>query len=303
VRRGDALRIVPIASERPQRSMQSRVGELLFFTSAMAPWNGTEGKLSRFTCEACHHEGYVDGRTHFTGRESAGDKVHATSRPLLGLFNNRPHFSRALDKTMTQMVHAEFRVANRHNGRDPWFALTHAELPWLAKFGVPEQMSPEYLREAFMAFLMDFAHRPNPAVLERKTFTELERTGAATFRDKCSACHAARLIADTAATAVPFERWEQLVLSPAGPIVWSDASYQQTNVTPYVIEDGARVPPLRRLYKKWPYFTTGIGTSLDDVLDRYGTAGKRTFHDRAPADATKLSPADKAALRAFLDLL
>jgi len=302
VKRGGAPRVVPVASGRPQRAASSRIGELLFFTTLMSPWNSSEGKLSRFTCETCHHEGYVDGRIHYTGR----GQVHATTRPLYGLFNNRPHFSRALDKTMTQMVHAEFRVANRHNGRDPWFALTRAEAPWLEHVaGALAQLPPELLREAFMTFLMDFTHRANPAAVDHMQFTELERTGARTFRDRCAACHAARLVADDPASVVPFERWESLVLSPSGPIVWSNAAYAETGVVPYVHQSGARVPALRRLYKKWPYFTNGSARSLSEVLDRFAWTPSATYHDGAPADAAlvRLTDDDKPALLAFLGQL
>jgi hypothetical protein len=302
IARGSEPRVVAVAGAPPARSALSRVGELLFFTTMMAPWNSSDGKLSRFTCETCHHEGYVDGRTHFTGRGN----VFATTRPLYGLFNNRPHFSRAFDKTMAQMVNAEFRVANRHNGRDPWFALTRTDVPWLARVpDVPATLSPEVLREAFMTFLMDFTHRANPAAVAHDRFTDLERTGARTFRDRCAVCHAARLIADEPASLVPFERWESLVLSPSGPIVWSNAAYEKTGVEPYVHADGARVPTLRRLYKKWPYFTTGRARSLDDVLDRFASSATATYHDASPPDAAlaRLSSDDKAALRAFLDLL
>lgn len=302
VRRGGAPRVVPVASARPARSIASRIGELLFFTTMMSPWNSSEGKLSRFTCETCHHEGYIDGRVHYTGRGT----VHAATRPLYGLFNLRPYFSRALDPTMADMVHAEFRVANRHNGHDPWFALSRADVPWLDRVpGAPAQLSPELLREAFMTFLMDFAHRTNPAVVGRARFTALERAGARTFRDRCAACHEPRLVADDPASAVPFERWESLVLSPAGPIVWSNAAYAKTGVTPYVHDRGARVAPLRRLYKKWPYFTNGSARSLADVLDRFASGPGAAYHDGAPADPAlaRLAPDDRAALRAFLDLL
>jgi hypothetical protein len=302
VRRGGEPRVVSIASTRPQRSVLSRIGELLFFTTMMSPWSSAEGKRSRFTCETCHHEGYVDGRVHYTGR----GQVHATTRPLYGLFNNGPHFSRALDKTMTQMVHAEFRVANRHNGRDPWFALTRAEVPWLDHVpGAPAQLPPELLREAFMTFLMDFTHRENPAAVDHARFTELERTGARTFRERCAACHAARLVADAPGSEVPFERWESLVLSPAGPIVWSNATYAKTGVLPFVHDSGARVPALRRLYKKWPYFTNGSARSLAEILDRFASSPNATYHDGAPADAAlvRLTVDQKSALLAFLDLL
>jgi Cytochrome c len=299
VRRAGAPRVVPVAGARA-RAVTSRIGELLFFTTMMSPWNSADGKRSRFTCETCHHEGYVDGRTHYTGR----DRVFATTRPLVGLFNNRPHFSRALDKTMTQMVDAEFRVANRHNGRDPWFALTRADVPWLDQIeGAPARLSPELLREALMTFLMDFTHRANPAAIDHARFTPRERSGARAFRDHCASCHAARLVADDPGSQVPFERWEALVLSPSGPIVWSDAAYEQTGVVPYVHASGARVPALRRLDKKWPYFTSGGARSLAALLDRFAASPGATYHDGAPAGATRLSPEDQAAILAFLALL
>jgi len=84
-----------------------RLGEALFFTTVMAPWNRADGATSRFTCETCHFEGGIDGRTHHTGR---GD-VRATTKPLRGLLANRPYFSRALDPDMATMVNNEFRVA------------------------------------------------------------------------------------------------------------------------------------------------------------------------------------------------
>ena len=300
VRRGSEPRAVPVADAAPPRPVLSRIGELLFFTTMMSPWNSSEGKLSRFTCETCHHEGYVDGRTHYTGRGT----VHATTRPLYGLFNNRPHFSRALDRTMADMVHAEFRVANRHNGRDPWFALSRADVPWLALVdGAPDELSPELLRQAFMAFLMDFTHRANPAAIDHARFTERERAGAQTFRDRCASCHEARLVADDPGSVVAFERWESLVLSPGGPIVWSNAAYAKTGVEPYVHPEGARAPALRRLYKKWPYFTNGSARSLAELLDRFATGPGAAYHDAAPANAARLTADDKAALLAFLDLL
>src|SRR6202042_1726645 len=155
---------------------------------------------------------------------------------------------------------AEFGVANRHNGRDPWFALTPADVPWLAD--APRALTPEALRTALMAFLMDFTHCANPAAQDHAQLTELERAGAAVFRDRCAGCHAPRLVADDPESAVRFEDWPSLVLSPAGPIVWATSDYAQTSVVPYVHPLGTRVPSLRRLYKKWPYFTNGSAKSL-----------------------------------------
>jgi hypothetical protein len=305
----------------PARSAASRVGEALFFTTLMAPWNPSDGAHSRFTCETCHFEGYGDGRVHHSGR---GD-VRVATKPLLGLAENRPHFSRALDSDMAVMVHNEFRVANRGSGRSPWFALSRADAPWLAYLEardaapaqpgalpkplpelLPEPLPPLYLRQALMTFLMDFTHRPNPARAGRDRFTARERHGAAIFRDRCEDCHRAQLAADEPGTRVPFADWERMILAPEGAIVWADAVYVKTGVTPYAHPDGTRVPSLRRLYKKYPYFTSGSARSLPEVLDRAAVAGDFFYHDvQDPPGAAlvRLDAAEKQALLAFLDLL
>lgn len=289
------------AAGAPARSIESRIGEALFFTTLMAPWNTSEGKRSRFTCETCHFEAYGDGRVHFTGRGA----VHSTTKPLRGLFNNRPHFTRALDRTMASMIHAEFRVANRWSGRAPWFALPTASHRWLAWLdGAPPVMSPVFLRRSFMSFLMDLAFEPNQAARGRERFRPIEREGAELFRDRCASCHAARLVTADPATQVPFERWERLVLSPQGPIVWASAEYQKTGVEPYVHERGARTTSLRRAFQKYPYFTNGSARSLAEVVERAAWRGGRFFHDRAPSGPVeRLDHEQRASLLAFLELL
>src|SRR5205814_5016931 len=108
LRRSDGqFEVVPVAPTRARSDNIERLGEALFFTTLMAPYNRADGPLSRFTCETCHFEGYVDGRTHHTGRGN----VHATTKPLVGLFNNRPHFSRALDPDLSSVANNEFTVA------------------------------------------------------------------------------------------------------------------------------------------------------------------------------------------------
>jgi hypothetical protein len=284
------------------RSTASRVGEALFFTTLMAPWDKSDGRLSRFACETCHWEGYVDGRTHHTGRGN----VHATTKPLLGLMSNRPHFSRALDRDMATMVNAEFNVAGAKSEHPAWFAIAVRDFPWLRDLSVQDDwLSPEVLRRSLMAFLMDFTHRPNPVTFGRTTWTPLERRGAVVFRDRCESCHEARLVTDEPSSRVPFDRWEELVMSPADAIVWAHSDYEKTGVEPYVNEQGARVVSLRRLYKKHPYFTNGTAPEIADVLDRVRfTPGGGFFHEGAPADGTTpLRAEDKTALAAFLDLL
>jgi hypothetical protein len=300
---GDKPTIVPVPAAAP-RDPVVRLGEALIFTTLMAPWARSDGPLSRFTCETCHFEGYGDGRIHHTGR---GD-VHAVTKPLLGLFNNRPHFSRALDPDLVSVAFNEFRVANARTDHDPWFRLHVADAPWLASLGVGDELlSPERLREAFMRFLMAFNHRPNPSTLARSAFTADERAGARAFRDRCESCHEARLSSDVAGSRVPFERWESLVLTHDAPIVWGKDQYNQSGVVPYVHPEGARIPSLRRLYKKHPYFTNGSAKDLPSVLDRArfgdGTFWHETPDGQSDAETTRLDAREQKALLAFLDLL
>jgi len=301
-RRADGkLDLVPVAPSGPRSDETERLGEALFFTTLMAPYNRSDGPLSRFTCETCHYEGYVDGRTHHTGR----GEVHAVTKPLLGLFNNRPHFSRALDPDLVSVAFNEFRVAGAKSDHDPWFSLKATDAPWLATLGYGAgTLSPELLRKALMSFLMAFNHRPNPMVIGRTHFSDTEREGAALFRDRCESCHEGRLASDDPATRVPYDRWEELVMAREGAIVWGKADYEKTGVEPYVHENGARVPSLRRLYKKHPYFTNGSAPDLATVIGRARSLPDGFRH--APPDPDRGATLDEpstAALLAFLDLL
>jgi hypothetical protein len=287
-------------SSSSPRTAASRVGEALFFTNLMAPWNTTEGPLSRFTCETCHFEGYVDGRTHHTGR----GEIRATTKPLLGLFNNRPHFSRALDPDMATMVNNEFRVAGALSGHAPWFSADEAGLAWTPLLGAATpDLDAIGLRRALMTFLMEFTHRPNPAALGRTRFGDRERSGAEVFARRCEGCHEARLASDVPASRLPAPRWEALVLSREGPILWGKSEYKKTGVEPYVHDRGARVPSLRRLYKKRPHLTNGKAKSLREVLDRVRSGGDAFLHDGPGEGLAPLDDGEKEALLAFLDLL
>jgi len=298
--RPNDVALVPLPVHSPPRDPEARLGEMLFFTTLLAPANRSAGARSRFTCETCHFEGGVDGRTHYTGRDS----VFAVTKPLFGLFNNKPYFSRALDPDLTGMVTNEFRVAGAGSDRDPWQALTPAEAPWLEEaIGRRPPIGPEALRRAFMTFLMGFTHAPNPAALAEGRFKPLERRGAEAFRDRCESCHRARLLADAPLSRVPFERWEGLVLSEVGPLVWASSRYARTGVRPTMHERGTRIPSLRRVLRKRPYFTNGSAPDLDTVLRRVRTTRDGFYHDNAPTEAVALPPETRAALAAFLRLL
>jgi hypothetical protein len=101
---------------------------------------------------------------------------------------------------------------------------------------------------------------------------------------------------------VPFAQWEALVLAPAGPILWARDTYEKTGVVPYVHPAGARVPSLRPLYKKRPYFTNGSAPDLDDVL-RGARRGPNGFTHAGDEGTVLLDAPSRTSLRAFLDLL
>lgn len=283
------------AERRPEPLV--RLGEALFFTDLMAPENVSSGTHSRFSCETCHFEGGVDGRTHFTGR---GD-VSVVTKPLFGLANNRPHFSRAMDRDLSSVSHNEFRVAGAGSASDPWFSLDAARFPWLAELGIEQaELSALDLREALLHFLYAFSHEPNPRAQQRSHFNELEARGARVFEARCEGCHSARLFSDDAATRFDFTSWEAAILRRNAPLVWARAGYEKTGVQPYVHEQGTRITSLRRLALKPRYFTSGSAATLDDVLQRFRGA----LHEAPEADAgAALDAGERRALLSFLQLL
>ena len=94
-----------------------------------------------------------------------------------------------------------------------------------------------------------------------------------------------------------------------GALVWATADYQKTGVVPYVHDDGARVPSLRRLYKKHPYLTNGSAPDLDSLLERVRFSTDSFWHQTSPIDGETaratgtLDARTRADLIAFLDLL
>lgn len=62
---------------------------------------------------------------------------------------------------------------------------------------------------------------------------------------------------------------------------------------------------LRRLFKKYPYFTNGSAKSLSALLDRVRYGDAAFFHDGAPEQRSlsALTAREKEALLQFLDLL
>lgn len=280
------------------RSPESRLGEIIFFTTLMAPENLSDGHHSRFTCETCHFEGEVDGRTHYTGRGS----VFATTKTLRGLAGNVPVFSRGGDSSLTSMVMAEFEVANQ---LDAWFSLdpaTHPTLPSSGASGAP--IEPDAQRVALLTFLLDFGHRRNPVRSANPTLTDREQEGLGVFRDRCSACHQPLTSTRETGQFIPFDDWAERTASPDSDLVWGAPLFFKTGIEPYVAEKGARVPSLRRVSRKQPYFTNGSSPTLDDVLRRFRVTGPSGLHASTggedETDSRSLSESEIDALLALL---
>jgi hypothetical protein len=290
-----------VARVDPERrpSPDVRLGEALFFTELMAPDNSSTGTHSRFSCETCHFEGGVDGRLHYTGRAD----ISVVTKPLFGLANNRPHFSRAMDPDLSSVSHNEFRVAGAGSGQDPWFTLATARFPWLHELGIARaELSPLELRSALLQFLYAFTPAPNASTQGLSHFSRLEAEGAEAFRQHCQSCHAPRLLSDDAASEAPFVDWQSLIFTRNAPLVWARADYAKTGVVPYVHERGTRITSLRRLALKPRYFTNGSAPQLADVVERFRESPEGGLHD-APPGSPALSAQTRRALVAFLRLL
>jgi mono/diheme cytochrome c family protein len=198
------------------------------------------------------------------------------------------------------MIDNEFSVASRGTAFDPWFALDPAEHGWLATLGVDEPIAPEAMRRAVFEFLTTFTPDPNPATLGRDRFTKRERRGAEVFAQHCETCHQARLRSDDPESRVVPESWPAYIFG-TGAVLWASEQRVKAGVEPYVHAEGARVPSLRRLWVKRPYFTNGTAGDLDAVL--VGCDLGPPFSHVPGASAQLLTVADQQALRAFLDLL
>lgn len=290
-----SLRSTPLSVDRTQRAAlaELQLGELLVFTTLLTPQNRAEGDLSRFTCEACHFEGDVDGRTHFTGREH----VFATTKPIRGLAHNVPFFSRAGSELLCDMVPAEFAVANQ--GRSDLHWITAEEHPWMRGTpSLPAEISPETQRRGMLRYLFELPVIANPR--RRVAWTPLEEEGLRVFRDRCAACHLPVRTTRDERSRVPFEDWDEALSDTDTDLIWGAPFLMKTGIAPYVSPAGARVPSLRRLAWKRPYFTNGSARTIEEVLDRFRYQRGTGWHESEELEVESLTPGEKAALLALL---
>ncbi|MCA9726654.1 MAG: hypothetical protein R3E12_11910 [Candidatus Eisenbacteria bacterium] len=284
-------------ADATRRRADLRLGELLVFTTLLTPDNQTDGELSRFTCEACHFEGGIDGRTHYTGREN----VFATTKPIRGLGNNVPLFSRSGASSLAEMVPAEFRVANQH--RMAAHEIPVSEHPWLCELAPGSSVDSFRQRRAMLQYLFELPPIPQPD--RTREWTEDETRGLQVFRDRCARCHLPVLSTRAEEDRVPVEDWTAWLSQPRADLVWAAPFLIKTGVEPYVSEAGARVPSLRRVLWKRPYFTNGTANSLDAVLEDFRHDRAMGWHDprgvpRDRPDVKALTADERRELGALL---
>jgi cytochrome c peroxidase len=159
-----------------------------------------------------------------------------------------------------------------------------------------------------MRYLMGLTHPENPRTVGRDEFTHEERGGAELFAAHCQSCHEPRYSTVTGdpntSERVLESQWERVLFSREGALVFGAARKVRTGVEPYVHDHGARVPSLRRVADKYPYFTNGRARSLDEVLARARFDSEGFRHDGPPtADTSRFSTVERRRLVAFLELL
>ncbi|MDP2346064.1 MAG: hypothetical protein Q8O67_34320 [Deltaproteobacteria bacterium] len=271
-------------------------GERMVFTTAMGPQQRSTGELSRFTCESCHVGGGVDGRVHDTARrDDEGRPVTATTKPLWGLFENPPLFTRAMDRSVAVMVHAEFKVANANSPQDPWFSVDDDDVP----------VDPLALRRSMIAFFASFDPPPNARAYGRGSLDDDEALGLLHFTRRCSSCHEARVFADVeeaadADTGAP--RLDVVAGLLRGALVFGRSGHEDTGVRPKVHPAGARPSSLRAIGRKTPLLTSGRARDLAQLLEqaRVDVDG-RFLHEGQTGQP--LSSSERRSLLRFLRLL
>lgn len=98
---------------------------------------------------------------------------------------------------------------------------------------------------------------------------------------------------------LPFADWKHWLEAEEKDLVWGAPFYTKTGIKPYVHRAGARVPSLRRVQQKYPYFTNGSSRSLRHLLSRFRHKGLTAWHhyepqwDQAEAPDAKVLTSDE----------
>jgi hypothetical protein len=262
------------------------------------PRNVADGRLSLYTCAACHDDGHIDGRRH----PSKQNRFFSMTKTCRGLGTTAPYLS--LGEPATIEAFADNIVATHAQGADrapddydryPVTLRLRRGEAW-----VERTLGPDDVRAALAAYMTRIEPEPSPFVAPgRRTFTAEERRGLALFREGCAGCH--ELVGDTTrGNLVPARELERRLLG--GQVALTSARRYDVG-TPVLGKAGNNPPSLRGVWDAAPYFSDGSARSLEDVLRRTDPSAAKVH---APDNAERppaWSAEARAALLAFLRAL
>src|SRR5450631_741919 len=287
---------------KPARPSPAEQGELLFYSRALVPLNVATGRLSLYTCAACHDDGHIDGRLH----PAKQNRFFSTTLTCRGLATTAPFLR--LGNQATIDVFADNIVSTHAQGaeRDPRH---FADYPVTFKVwgqegvgvGVADvTLSPAELRAALARYMERIPPEPSPFVAaDARALSAEARRGLAVFRDRCAGCH--QLVGSSAlGDHVDGATLEARLL--AGQVALTSPGRYAVG-TPILGEGGNNPPSLRGVWDAAPYFSDGSARTLEEALRRTDP-GATAVH--APANAARppaFSADEQAALLALLRAL
>lgn len=295
---GDGRVEAVLSVGEPTRTSPAELGELLFYSRALVPHNAAAGPLSLYTCAACHADDDRDGRLH----PAKQNRFFSTTLTCRGLATTAPFLR--LGNQGTLDVFADNIVSTHAQGaeRDPaHFADYPVTLRVSDEGGRRDRtLSPAEVRATLSAYMASIPPEPSPFVAPGARALDPEaRRGLAVFRGRCAACH--RLVGDTARGDRVPDRWLEARLL-AGRVALAAAGRMDVG-TPVLGEGGNNPPSLRGVWQAAPYFSDGSARTLEEVLRRTDPGADAVHAAGNAAHPPAFSPADRAALLAFLRAL
>jgi hypothetical protein len=119
------------------------------------------------------------------------------------------------------------------------------------------------------------------------------------FRDGCAGCH--QLVSDSArGDRIPARLLERRLL--AGQVALTDARLHAVG-TPILGDGGNNPPSLRGVWEAAPYFSDGSARTLEELLRRTDPDAPAVHAPENAARPSAFTPAQRAALLAFLRVL
>ena len=289
------LGAVAAPAENPTTPEKVQLGWMLFFDPRLSK----DGTMS---CESCHHipQAYTSGKALDT---KVGGKVNVRNAPAmvnLGYHQNGYYWD-GRKATLEAVAEAAFTgqlgadpaaVSAALNGNATYRAL------FQRAFGA--EAGKANISQALAAFFRALGSGDSPWDKfeggDKKAVSKVAQKGFELFKKNgCTLCHAPPLYSDTAFHNVG-RGWD------AEKQVFTD--HGRMDATKDFADDGKfKTPSLREVAKTGPYFHDGQTATLEEAIDWMAAGGVKNPHLDEKLKPAKLSKADKAAIKAFLESL